>query len=88
VLVQRGNLDGLRAWADTGDGLAARRLAEVLEERGDLAAAEQILRALADAGNEFAARKLADVLIKQGRSEEAERLRRFGLNPDGSIPYQ
>ena len=29
--------------------------------------------------------RLADVLIKQGRGEEAERLRRFGLNPDGSI---
>jgi len=25
------------------------------------------------------------VLLKQGRREEAERLRRFGLNPDGSI---
>ena len=28
---------------------------------------------------------LAELLIKQGRGEEAERLRRFGLNPDGSI---
>ena len=28
---------------------------------------------------------LANQLIKQGRGEEAERLRRFGLNPDGSI---
>jgi hypothetical protein len=29
--------------------------------------------------------KLPGLLIKQGRGEEAERLRRFGLNPDGSI---
>ena len=28
---------------------------------------------------------LADLLTKLGRGEEAERLRRFGLNPDGSI---
>jgi hypothetical protein len=32
-----------------------------------------------------AARQLADLLTKQGRRDEAERLRRFGLNPDGSI---
>jgi len=25
------------------------------------------------------------MLIRQGRGEEAEQLRRFGLNPDGSI---
>jgi hypothetical protein len=29
--------------------------------------------------------QLVSLLIKQGRGEEAERLRRFGLNPDGSI---
>ena len=29
--------------------------------------------------------QLAGLLTKQGRGEEAERLRRFGLNPDGSI---
>jgi hypothetical protein len=28
---------------------------------------------------------VAGVLAEQGRGEEAERLRRFGLNPDGSI---
>jgi hypothetical protein len=32
----------------------------------------------------YAARKLAELLTRQGRGEEAERLRRFGLNPDGS----
>ena len=43
------------------------------------------LRTRADAGDEAAAVRLAGLLIKQGRSEEAERVRRFGLNPDGSI---
>jgi hypothetical protein len=50
----------------------------------DLDGAEQILRALAGAGDGYA-NLLADLLIKQGRGEEAERLRRFGLDPDGSI---
>ena len=44
-----------------------------------------MLRARADVGDGLAAGRLAELLIKQGRGEEAERLRRFGLNPDGSI---
>ena len=60
---------------------AAWRLAELLAERGDLDG----LRARADAGDRDAASQLADLLVRQGRGEEAERLRRFGLNPDGSI---
>ena len=59
-------------------------LAGLLAERGDLDG-PQILRARADAGDEQAAGQLPDLLIRQGRGEEAERLRRFGLNPDGSI---
>ena len=139
LLAERGDLDGLRARADAGDGTAAWRLAELLAERGDLDGAARPgrrrrrvcrpaagraagrarrpgrgvcapgptpatgmpprrlaellaergdldgLRARADAGDGDAAARLADLLIKQGRSEEAERLRRFGLNPDGSI---
>jgi hypothetical protein len=42
------------------------------------------LRARANAGDP-AAHRLADVLAGLGRTEEAEQLRRFGLNPDGSI---
>ena len=61
------------------------QLAKLLEERGDLDGAAQVLRAWADAGDGYAARQLANVLIKQSRSGEAERLRRIGLNPDGSI---
>ena len=68
--------------ADTGDEYAASRLAGLLlAERGEL----DQLRARADTGDEYAASQLADLLIQQGRNEEAERLRRFGLNPDGSI---
>ena len=36
LLAERGDLDGLRARADAGDGHAAGRLAELLAERGDL----------------------------------------------------
>jgi hypothetical protein len=85
VLAERGDLNEatqvLRARADAGDLDAADILAELLAERGDLDG----LRARADAGDRFAAAQLPGLLTKQGRGEEAERLRRFGLNPDGSI---
>jgi hypothetical protein len=89
LLAEHGDLDGavqiLRAGADAGDGFVAWRLVELLAKHGDLDG----LRARADAGDDYAAGRLADVLvdllIKQGRGEEAKQLRRFGLNPDGSI---
>ena len=81
LLADRGDLAGLRARADAGDRDAAERLAGLLAARGDLAG----LRARADAGDRDAARRLGELLIKQGRGEEAKRLRRFGLNPNGSI---
>jgi thioredoxin-like negative regulator of GroEL len=81
LLAQRGDIDGLRARADAGDGAAAGGLARLLADRSDLDG----LRARADAGDGAAAGWLAELLIRQGRGEEAERLRRFGLNPDGSI---
>jgi hypothetical protein len=80
LLAERGDLDRLRARADAGDGGAARRLADLLAERGDL----DQLRARADAGDGHAD-LLAGLLARRGQGEEAERLRRFGLNPDGSI---
>ena len=84
-LVERGDFDEavqiLRAAADAGDAYAGWRLAELLAKRGDFAG----LRARADVGDEHAAHGLAELLVKQGRGEEAERLRRFGLNLDGSI---
>jgi thioredoxin-like negative regulator of GroEL len=81
LLARRGDLDGLRARADVGDWHAASELARLLAGRGDLDG----LRARAGTGETAAAEQLADLLIKKGRDEEAERLRRFGLNPDGSI---
>ena len=85
LLANRVDLDGLRARADAElgqqPGHAAWRLADLLTERGDLDG----LRARADAGDADAASRLTKVLIKKGRGEEAERLRRFGLNLDGSI---
>ena len=85
MLAERGDLDGLRSTArpaDAGDGYAASLLAGLLAERGDL----DELRARADAGDGHAAAQLAErARLRQGRSEEAERLRRFGLNLDGSI---
>jgi hypothetical protein len=81
LLADRGDLAGLRARAEAGDEHAAERLTRLLADRGDLGG----LRAQADAGEEHAAGRLPELLIKQGRSDEAGRLRRFGLNPDGSI---
>jgi hypothetical protein len=65
-------------------------MADLLEKRGDLDEAEQIMHAIIDAGDggdwgRYGARRLAELLSKQGRAEEAGRLRRFGLNPDGSV---
>jgi len=84
LLERRGNLDGaaqvLRARADAGDRFSASRLATLLERHGDLDG----LRVLADAGARIA-ELIADLLINQGRSEEASGLRRFGLNPDGTV---
>jgi TIR domain len=90
LMEQRGDLDGLRARAETGDRRAAWHMADLLEKRGDLDEAEQIMHAIIDAGDggdwgRYGARRLAELLSKQGRAEEAERLRRFGLNPDGSV---
>jgi len=85
LLASRGDLDELRVRADAGDEHAAERLARVLAGRGDL----DELRARTDAGDEHAAERLTELLARQlvaeGQGKEAERLRRFGLNPDGSI---
>jgi hypothetical protein len=94
LLADRGDLDQLRAQADAGDVGAAVRLAVLLGDRDDLnqlrarADADRgdldQLRAQADAGDGDA-NLLAGLLARRGQGEEAERLRRFGLNPDGSI---
>ena len=81
---RRGGLDELRARAEADDADAAGLLADLLAERGELDESEQILRAQADVGDGDAYR-LAKLLAQRGQGEEAELLRRFGLNPDGSI---
>jgi hypothetical protein len=85
LLAKQGDLDELRTRADTGEEAAAESLARLLAGRGDLDG----LRARTDVGEEAAANRLVDLLaerlIKQGHTEEAKRLRRFGLNLDGSI---
>jgi hypothetical protein len=56
---------------------------------GRLATGSLVTLAALLPGDEFAAGRLAELLaklpIKQGRGKEAEQLRRFALNPDGSI---
>jgi hypothetical protein len=65
LLVERGDLDGvaqiLRARADAGDEYAARELADLLAQRGDLDG----LRARVDVGDHDATRELSGLLIKQ-----------------------
>ncbi len=55
-----------RRAADAGDGEAAKRLADLLYERGDLDGAEQVLRAPADAGDRNAIWQLGDLLRERG----------------------
>ncbi len=84
LLAEQGDLDKLRARANAGDWAAANRLAELLAQQGDLDGAVQIHRARANVGA-GSAWELGKLLTQHGRGEEAERLRRFGLNLDGSI---
>jgi hypothetical protein len=82
LLFERDDVDGLRDLADGADpGAAPLLLAMLLVERRDL---EGLLGRVAG-GDHYAERPLADLLDKLGRKEDAERLRRLGLNPDGSI---
>jgi hypothetical protein len=87
LLAQRGDLDQLRSRADVDDSRAPWHLADLLTKHGNLNEAEQILQKLADSGDAPGplADQLSDLLKKPGRREEAERLRRFGLNPEGSV---
>lgn len=79
------DLEWLLARADSGEqpfaDLADVAVNRLLMYRRDLDG----LLARADAGCEGVVWSLATLLASQGRAEEAGRLRRFGLNPDGSI---
>jgi thioredoxin-like negative regulator of GroEL len=70
------DLDGLRARADTGDPIAAGRLADVLIERGDL----HELQARADAGDPVAVVRLTDLLTERGDRDGAEQILRAAAN--------
>jgi hypothetical protein len=80
LLARRGDEEGLRAEAEAGNWSAVRPLTDLLADRGD----EEGLRALAVEGLPFIEEPLRDLLIRRGKAEEGERLRKFGLNPDGS----
>jgi thioredoxin-like negative regulator of GroEL len=84
LLADRGDLDELRGRAGGGDQHAAYRLAGILSGRGRLSEVLPVICALVLAGCADTA-QLFELLSQQGREEEADRLRRFGLNPDGSI---
>ena len=66
LLARRGDLEKLRTRADAGDKDVAKQLAGLLEQRGDLDVAAQILRAPADGGDLNAALQLAWLLARRG----------------------
>jgi len=68
--------------ADDGDRQAASGLAGLLEKRGDLDKAAQILRARADDGDGYAALWLAGLLEKRGDEAEAEQVLRARADRD------
>jgi hypothetical protein len=59
-------IDALRSQADTGDVLAAARLADLLAENGRV----DELRLRADAGDHHAVRRLVEQLVVQGAADE------------------
>jgi predicted negative regulator of RcsB-dependent stress response len=82
VLVEQGRTDELRERADAGDWVAASRLTDLLAEQGRT----DELRHEVAAGTTTAGQRLISMLTADEETKaEGERLRRFGLNPDGSI---
>ena len=71
-LAGHGDVDGLRALADAGDGYAASQLAGLLARRGDV----DELRARADAGDGHAAWRLAHLLAERGHLDQAVQIMR------------
>ncbi|WP_196421004.1 hypothetical protein [Actinoplanes aureus] len=75
----------LRRRADAGDGPAARQLAGLLREQGNLDEAIAVVRRRADAGDVSAAGQLAELLREQGNLDE---LRRRADAGDGPAAWQ
>lgn len=72
LLVRQGRIDELRAYAADGDHpAAARRLAELLEERGDVAGAAEVYRPHLEHGLGHPRFLLAQLLARHGRGGEA-----------------
>ncbi|MER7770555.1 CDC27 family protein [Kitasatospora sp. NPDC096140] len=74
LLARHGRIEELRAYAATDHhGHATQRLAELLEERGDVEGAVAVYRQAADpaAGDPNAAYALAQFLVRHGRGDEA-----------------
>ncbi|MFE5719064.1 tetratricopeptide repeat protein [Streptomyces erythrochromogenes] len=72
LLARHGRIDDLRARAAASDDeYAARRLAELLESRGDVAGAVEAYRPHAAAGRGRASVLLARLLARHGRGDEA-----------------
>jgi hypothetical protein len=89
VLAGQGNvseaIEILRDRTNAGDWWAAGQLAGLLAELGNVSEAIEVLRTEVDAGTPTAAERLITMLAEQGETASAARMRRFGLNPDGSI---
>ncbi|MET9610577.1 hypothetical protein ABZZ17_36795 [Streptomyces sp. NPDC006512] len=72
MLARHDRMEELRACAAAASGgNAARFLAGLLEERGDVAGAVGVYRPLAEAGSPHAAVGLAELLARHGRGDEA-----------------
>lgn len=72
----------MRKCADAGDEQAAYRLASLLAEQGRI----DELRHEVYAGTKYAVERLINALASRAETkQEAARMRRFGLNLDGSI---
>jgi tetratricopeptide (TPR) repeat protein len=65
-------LEVLRAGVEAGEVVCMLPLGNLLSERGDLEAAEELYRRAVDLGDTYAAWNLAVVLAEQGRHAEAD----------------
>jgi hypothetical protein len=81
LLAQRDEVEGLRAWADTGD-LDMNRLVYLLTQRSDV----EGLRTDLLRSNESAADRLFTILSKRS-ARAGEQPCRCGFNADGTLPW-
>jgi hypothetical protein len=84
-LDERGDLDELRAQADSGNQNAVAELVRLLSERGDPVGAMQALRAWADAGHQSGVSQLAQLLAK---CEDRVGLRALAASGDRSAAWR